>query len=432
MITAAGVGSGIDIESILTQLDQIERQPVTVLNNKRAALDVELSAYGTVKGALSALNSAADTLGSDNDFGAYEAFSSDDAVFTATSTGGATAQYHDLEVLSLATNHRLSSDALPSATADVPEGTWGFSSGDNDFQVELGPSTATLEGLVDAINNSATNTSLSASIVNVDGGSRLILTAKQTGADSEISINQPGGLLVQPLGFSEVNEAADAQITLHGFSITSASNTLVGAIEGVTLNLKGIGEATVNTERNTTSLRSSLDEFVTKYNALSSTMTNLGNTELQGDSLPRGIENRMREVFFNSIELENGDTSTALELGFTFDRNGVLSLDESKYNTALEKGVDRFVNMFNSSDGLSSKFSGLIEEYTQTGGIIDTRENGVDSRKSSIDDQIDRLEYRLDKTSERLRRQFTAMDLIVTNLQSTSSFLTSRLSNNSI
>ncbi|MFT5895264.1 MAG: flagellar hook-associated protein 2 [bacterium] len=428
MITAAGVGSGIDIESILSQLDQVERRPVNVLNSKRAALDVELSAYGTVKGALSALNTAAKTLGSDNDFGAYEAFSSNDDIFTATSTGGDIAQFLDIEVLSLATNHRLSSAALPSAQSAVPEGTWGFSAGDNDFEVDLGPSTATLEGLADAINNSVTNTSMSASIVNVDGGSRMILTAKETGADNQISMNQPG-LILNNINFDEVTGPRDAQITVHGFTVTNSSNMITGAIDGVTLNLKGVGEATVNTERNTESLRSSLNEFVTKYNALSDTMSNLSQNQLQGDSLPRGIENRMRDVFFNSIELGNGDSSTALGLGFTFDRNGKLSLDETKLDSALEQGVNRYVDMFNSTDGLSSKFSTLIEEYTKTGGIIDTREDGVGTRQSSIDNQIDRLEYRLDKASDRLRRQFTAMDLIVTNLQSTSSFLTSRLSN---
>ena len=429
MITAAGVGSGIDIESILSQLDQLERQPVNVLNSKRSALDVELSAYGTVKGALSALNTAAKTLGNDNDFGAFEAFSSDEDVFTAVSTGGDTAELHNIDVISLATNHRLSSEALASPQSEVPEGTWEFSSGDNDFELEITPSEATLEGLANAINNLVTNTTISASIINVEGGSRLILTSKETGADSEISMTQPG-LRADEIDFSEVTQASDAELTLHGFTVTSSSNTITDAIEGVTLNLKGLGESTVNTERNTTSLRTSLDDFVAKYNSLSETMENLSNSELQGDSLPRGIDNQMRAIFFEGIELENGDTSNAFELGFTFDEFGKLSLDETKYNAALENGVDRYVNMFNSSDGLSSKFTSLITEYTQTGGIIDTREDGVGTRQNSIDDQIDRLEYRLDKTSQRLRRQYTEMDLVVTNLQSTSSFLTSRLSNN--
>jgi flagellar hook-associated protein 2 len=413
---------------MLSQLDQLERQPVEVLNSKRSALEVELSAYGTVKGALSALNTATETLGSDNDFGAFEAFSSDEDVFTAVSTGGNIAQVHDLEVLSLASSHRLSGEVYDSVDDDVARGNWEFTSGDNTFTFEIDRDARSLQDLTDAINNSVDNTSITASIINVDGGASLILTANNTGSENEISIDQPGNRR-DHIDFDEVSEASDARISLHGHTVTSSSNTITNAIDGVTLNIKGVGEATVNTERNTESLRTSLDDFIAKYNSLSETMTTLGATELQGDNLPRSIDNRMRDLFFNSVELENGDSSSALELGFTFDRYGNLSLDETKYNSALEQGVDRYVNMFNSTDGLSSKFSSLIDEYVQAGGIIDNREDGVDTRRSTIDDQIDRLEYRLDKTSERLRRQFTAMDLVVTHLQSTSSFLTSRLSN---
>ena len=114
-LTAAGVGSGIDIESILEQLGEIERQPIVNLETKREELDVELSAFGTVKSALSTFQSAADLLGNSDDFGAFVATSSDEAVFTATSSGGEVAENLEIEVLSLATNHRLSSAAYASA-----------------------------------------------------------------------------------------------------------------------------------------------------------------------------------------------------------------------------------------------------------------------------------------------------------------------------
>ncbi len=163
---------------------------------------------------------------------------------------------------------------------------------------------------------------------------------------------------------------------------------------------------------------------------MTQTLSNVGNSQLQGDQLPRGVDTRMREIFFNQIELDNGDKASPLELGFSFDRNGTLSIDEKKFNAALDDGVNRYVEFFSSTNGIASTFTNLVDEYTKAGGIIDSREDGVDTRRNSIDDQIDRLEYRLDKASDRLRKQFTAMDLVVTNLQSTSSFLTSRLSNN--
>lgn len=425
MITAAGAGSGIDIESILSQLNQLNQQPVTALNQKRAALDVELSAYGTVKGALSGLSTAAKALGTNSDFGEFQATSSDEDVFTAVSSGGDVAENLDIEVLSLATNHRLTSGAYASSEAAVQQGSYSFTSGDETFDVDIDASNATLEGLRDAINASIGNSSVSASIINVDGGSRMVLTSQNSGTEGAISITNPPGA-----DFSEITPATDASLIIHGFTVTSSSNKVTDAIDGVTLNLKSVGEATVTTERDTTSLRASLDEFVLKYNSMTETLGNLGNSQLQGDQLPRGVDTRMRELFFGEIELENGDKATPLSLGFSFDRDGNLSIDETKYNAALDDGVNRYVEFFSSTDGIASKFTDLVDEYTKAGGIIDSREDGVDTRRNSIDDQIDRLEYRLDKEADRLRKQFTAMDLVVTNLQSTSSFLTSRLSNN--
>lgn len=433
MITAAGVGSGIDIEGILSKLGELERQPVDVLNQKRAALDVELSAYGTVKGALSGLKTAAQVLGSDRKFGAFVATSSDEDVFTAVSTGGDIAENHEVEVLSLATNHRMASQAYASPDSAVQQGTLKFSSGENTFEIVVDDSNDSLTALRDAINDSIDNTTVSASIVKVDGGSRMILTSKYSGTDGIINVVRPGNFPLgdQPGGFDEITEARDASLIVHGFTVTSSSNSISDVIEGVTLNLTGVGKSTVKTERDTESLKASLDEFVVKYNSMTDTLNRLGDSELQGDQLPRGVDRRMRDLFFGDILLGNGDKTTAFELGFTFDRYGKLSINQTKYQEALDDGVNRYVEAFANTDtGLASRFSELVDEYTSAGGIIDTREDGVGTRKSSIDDQIDRLEYRIDKTNARLRRQFTAMDLIVTNLQSTSSYLTSRLDNN--
>ncbi len=435
MITAAGAGSGIDVESILSQLGELEREPVNVLNRARAALDVEVSAYGSVKSALTSFQTAVDVLGSDQDFGEFVATSSDEDVFSAVSTGtGDVAERHEIEVSSLATNHRLSSEEYTSEDAAVDRGTLQFSAGGENFDIVIDATNDNLTALRDAINDSIDNTSVSASIINVDGGSRMVLTAKNSGTEGEISVTRAGSFPFgdEPAAFNEVTEASDAKLIVHGFSVTSSSNSVTDVIEGVTLNLTGVGKSVVNTERNTESLRASLDEFVTQYNGLGSTLTRLAETDLQGDQLPRGIDNRMRDAFFNSIEIgDEGDTTNALDLGFTFDRYGTLSIDTTKYNAALDQGVERFVTAFSAEEtGIANQFSSLIDEYTQAGGIIDTREDGVDTRRASIDDDIDRLEYRIEKTNERLRQQFTTMDLIVTNLQSTSAFLTSRLSNN--
>ena len=429
-LTAAGVGSGIDIESILQQLGEIERQPIDVLEAKKEELDVELSAFGTVKSALTSFQTAANTLGTNADFGAFVATSSDEDVFTATATNGQVAENHAVEVLALATNHRLSSGPYESANSDVEQGSLTFSSGDTSFQIDVDDSNDTLAGLRDAINASLENKSMSASIISVDGGSRLILTANESGTEGKIDITRNSAF---PLGdtnagFEEITEATDASLIVHGFQVTRSSNTINDVIDGVTLDLTGTGESTVDTRRDLTSLKTALDEFVTTFNTMNDSLTQVAQTDLQGDQLPRGVEQRMREVFFDAVDLGDGDSASALDMGFSFDRFGKLSLDSNRYEAALEQGVNRFVDVFTRSDtGVASLFSDLVDEYTLSDGIIAGRENGVDTRKSSLDDQIERLEYRLEKTNTRLRAQFTAMDLAVTNLQSTSGFLASRL-----
>jgi len=430
-ITAAGVGSGIDIENILSQLNQIERQPVNALNRRRAALDVELSAYGTVKGALSGLQNAAEAMGKADKFGSYVARSSDEDVFTATATGGKTAESLEVEVLALASTHRLASTAFSSADASVGTGTLSFSAGGNSFDITVDGTNNTVTGLRDAINDAETNTSVSASIINVDGGTRLVLTARGSGTAGQISVGSSGGL---PLGgggsaFEQISPATDASLIVHGFTVTSSSNSVTNVIEGVTLDLTGLGTAKMDSSRDTSALRASVDSFVSSYNAMKDTLTSLSESQLQGDALPRGIDSRMRNAFLGAIDLGNDASTTALELGFSFDRYGTLSVNETNFNASLDLGVERYVNAFARPEtGLANRFVDLVEEYTGAGGVIDGREDGVDTRRSSIDDQIERLEYRIDRTSQRLRRQYTAMDQIVTNLQSTSSFLVSRLS----
>ncbi|MFK8079277.1 MAG: flagellar filament capping protein FliD [Granulosicoccus sp.] len=429
-LTAAGVGSGIDIEGILQQLGEIERQPVEVLNRRKEALDVELSAFGQVKSALSGFQTAAKNLGSDSDFGGFVATSSDEDVFTATAVDGEAAVNHEVEVLALATNHRLASGPYASADSAVGAGTLTFSSGDNSFDVVVDDTNNSLGGLKDAINANPLNSSVSASIINVDGGSRLVLTATESGRDGMIDVSRNSALPLgdNSAGFTEISEATDASLIVHGFQVTRSSNTINDVISGVTLDLTGVGKSTVDSRRDLTSLKAAADEFVASYNSMSSALENIAQTDLNGDQLPRGIDQRVRSMFFNSVDLGGGDSATALDLGFSFDRFGKLTLDSNRYEQALDAGVNRYVEAFAKPEtGLASIFSDLIDEYTKSDGIISGREDGVDTRKSSIDSQIERLEYRLEKTNERLRRQFTAMDLAVTNLQQTSGFLTSRL-----
>ena len=430
MITASGIGSGLDVEGIISQLMELERQPQQSLQSKRQRLDVELSAFGSVKSAMSELSTAAGTLGDANSFGSYLSESSDEAVFTASASGSAAAAAHDIEVITLASTMRVTGDAYASADTAVDSGTWRFGAhqGTPDvtsFELNVGAGEYTVTELRDVINEHADNDFMTASVLNTDAGAQLVFTAKGAGTDNAISVDQPSGNPVTVL-----QPATDSVVEIDGLTVTSGSNSVTGAIEGVTLELVGVGTGSIETRRDTESLRENMDEFVTQYNALRDKLTELSEGELQGDRLPRDAELRLRSVFSLPVSTGSGQALSPLELGFTFDRYGALSVDEARLVKAQEEGLDRFVEFFTESDGFGSRVVDALDEFTRADGLIGNREDGIDSRRDTLTDQIDRFDFRLEQVEARYRRQFSAMDSMVSQLQSTGQYLAQRLGTN--
>lgn len=418
-ITSAGVGSGIDIESIISGLMEVERAPLATYEQKKNDINIRVSAYGSLKSDLSSLKDLATTLGDKTKFGKFIASSSDEEVFTATATSGAINEEHEIEVQSLAVAHRMTSAAFADADAAVGTGSYSFGYGDTNFDVTIDASNNSLEGLRNAINDSPDNEGISASIINVDGGSRLVLTAREAGTAN--AITAPGM-------FSELTAAEDALITVDGFETTSSSNTLTDVIPGVTIDLKSVGTAQLSTERDVEMLKEQMTSFVNKYNAINISIDTMAEGSLEGDMMPKGFEDKMRSLFFEQIELPNGDTRTAFDLGFTFDKTGVLSVDEDIIDELTTSDLEAFVGAFTNNDnGFATKVEDIVSIYTQAGGLIDTRTTSLNTSSSYVDNQIERFEYRMEQVEARYRRQFAAMDAMVAQLQTSGDYLTSQL-----
>jgi flagellar hook-associated protein 2 len=419
-ITSAGVGSGIDIESIISSLMRAEEVPLRAIQSKKSKVGVQVSAYGKFKSEMSAMKDHATTMGDNLKFGKFVANSTNEEVFTATTTVGAIAEKHDINVLSLATPHRLASGLYTDSNSPVATSTYTVGSGDESFKVKITSANNTVKGMRDAINDAVGNTSVSASIINVDGGSRLVLTANKGGIDNAIT--------GAPNFLTELTPAADASFEVDGFLASSSSNTVTDVIPGLTFELKSVGAAKLSTNRDMENLEETLNEFISSYNTVRSTISTLSDGTLRGDSLPRSFESKVRQDFFKPIVLENGDTLTAFELGFTFDKEGALSLDSDKFKTKTSQYLEGFVAAFtDKTGGFAKRMQESISGYTQAGGLIDNRTEGLDNRKSRIDDQIERFEYRLTQTEARYRRQFSAMDGTVAKLQATSSYMQTQL-----
>ena len=403
MVTVSGVGSGLDIDGIVAGLMDYEREPVKRLEARRERVDVELSAFAGARSLMGELATAAEPLGDERTLAPISSSSSDESVLTATASASASEGSHDIQVLSLAKEHRIATAGYPSEESSVGGGTWNFSSGDIAFEIDLTGGNDSLAALRDAINDHPDNDALVASTIDADSGTRLVLTARDPGTANEIDATQTttgggffGGGTTTERPFEEVSAATDARLRVDGFEITRSTNTIDDVIDGVTLELQGTGGATFQARRDGEAMLENLTAFVDKYNELHTELTNLGEGPLQGDRLPRNVDFDLRRAFSTDIELADGSRLAPVELGLSFDKYGKLSLDSSELADVRSEGAERLIEAYSRPvDGFAARLSQVLEEYTRAEGRIDTREEGLKSRGDSLDDMIERTEYRL-------------------------------------
>ena len=202
-ITAAGVGSGLDIEGIVSQLMQLERRPLEVLEQRESDTREELSAYGRLKSAISTFKSAMDGLSDVEEFQVYAATSSDQEVLSAAADSGAAKGVFSIDVQRLAQNHKVSSGEFADSTEFGTAGdTLSISVGSETMELGFGGS-VTLAELRDAINDADDNPGVTASILNTGGGNqRLILTSQESGAENQMSLAYSGSISGNPFGFA--------------------------------------------------------------------------------------------------------------------------------------------------------------------------------------------------------------------------------------
>lgn len=446
MISSPGVGSGLDVQSIISQLMSLERRPLDALESKQRLFESQLSDYGKLKSALSTFQDTMLGLSSVDKFQVHSATSGNEAAFTATADENASVGSYNIEVTSLATSHKLASTTFTDSATVVGTGTLNIDVGGNAFAVTVDGTNNTLAGIRDAINGAADNTGVSATIINEAGGSRLVLTSKDTGAANAISVStvdadlnntDAAGLSqLASVNLTQVSAAADASLTIDGFNVTSASNQVTGAISGVTIDLlkatdavsgfDGSGSLSIN--RDMEAVKESVQGFVDAYNELKQQMDVFYNGNLAGDSTLRSIENQMRAVF-NSAATGITSTYTYLsEVGIQTQRDGTLKLDTAELETALTNDFSGIASLFgDASAGVASRLDGVVDNLLNPGGLIPTRTEGLDNRIGSIRERIDQMEVRLETIQRRYTDQFASLDAMVGQMNATSSYLSTQL-----
>lgn len=459
-ITAPGIGSGLDIGSLVSQLVAAEGEAKSVrLAQREAFAQAEISALGSLKSALSSFQSAVQGLDALSDFRQRSASSADEDLFTASADDKAVAGSYSIEVVNLAAVHKLASAGYTDSSTQVGSGVLTISTEGNTFFVNVDAAADTLADVRDAINNEVTNSGVSATIITVDDGSggsesRLVLTSQSTGSSGAITITvddddgidgDTGGLsalVYDPApgsgvtNLTELDAALDALIRIDGQDVTRSTNSINDAIEGVTIDLVAAGSAVeLTVALDEAAVTGAVSGFVSAYNSLINTISGLtafdadtgAAGQLLGDATLRSVSNLLRRELSAEVEGVVGDADTLTAIGITTQDNGTLVLDTAVLDAAMSANFDDLGNLFAAADGIAVRLGDAIQPFVQANGTLDSRTDSLDARIDRIASQREALDRRLASVEERFLAQFIAMDALVSQLQTTSSFLDQQL-----
>lgn len=448
-ITSLGVGSGLDLDSILTSLEESkETSLLTPITNQETSVNAEISAYGTLTSALTKLQTAAEALA---DSSLYESLTTSlsGTGVTAATTSKAEAGTYKLEVTQLAQAQSLSTNGVASKTTALGTGTLTLQVGTADaVSITLDSSNNTLEGIRTAIN--ASGAGVTASIVN-DGSDtpyRLVLTSNSTGTESAMTVTYTGTDSTDQasslLGYdgssgnmTQTVKALDAELTLNGISITSQSNTVEDAVQGVTLNLSATGSSqTLTISQDTDTIYDAISAFVTAYNSYVSSVDTLtaydadADTagELLGDSTTRRISTELSSDLYTAIG--SGTFSYLSQLGISLEVDGTLLVDEDTLTSAITDNIDAVSEFFIGTDGTSGFIGQMTDDLDnyldEDSGLIVARTDSLESKLVQLEERYVEKQALIDSEMARWTDEFTQLDTLISSLNSTSDYLTTQ------
>lgn len=448
--SSSGVGSGIDIPTVVSQLVQAEGQAKALrLNAEEAKVQGKLSALGSLRSALATFRDTVATLKSLDKFQGRQVSLSSKDFLAATATSAAVPGTYSIEVEQLATAHKLQSTTFAAGTTIVGTGTLTISTGGKNFEVVIGESSNTLAGIAKAINQSAAGASVLATVITGNGDARLALTSRTVGAANAMTITQSGGdgglaALVYPPsggGMTQLDQALDARAIVDGIIATSTTNALSGVIPGVDITLTAVNDDGETTELtvgyNKAAARTTIDSFVKAYNAVVDAIKTVSSYDaatktggpLFGDAGVRNIVTQLRRELTSNVPGLTGGFDMLAEIGVTASLDGKLSVDGADLDAAFAADFDAVGQLFAGEDvGIAVKLDKLLEPYLSSTGVFESRTAGLKTSIEDINDRREALNLRLNALSQRYTKQFTALDGLLVQLQGTSNFLTQQLS----
>ena len=431
-ITALGVGSGLDLSGLVDQLKTAERQKLVPILEQQSAQKTKISAYGRLNSAMDKVQTSIATLNDASTFKQQKSTVTGDGVL-ATAGETANAGRYEVTVSKLARAGSAASNSVALAqelTATETTLTLNFDGAPTKEVIIAANST--LADVRDQI-NADKEAGVTASLVNDGtGGYRLALSSKETGKDA--SLTGFSGLTSLSMDPATLRAGQDAELNVNGIAITSKTNRVEEAIQGVTLDLTAVSEtpATLVIERDEASLKEAINAFVSSYNEMKSTVGRMtafngeGETsgELIGDRTVRTIEDRLRRDVTDS--LGTGDISRLSQMGIAIDERGRLQVDEAKLDGAIAgnpEGLAAFFAGDTKEGGFAGRLSSTLKEITADDGIIKSSVGSAELRADNLEQRKLRMEASIERSVERYRKQFGQLDGMIAQMNSMSSYL---------
>jgi len=454
ILTALNSGAGFNVDSVVSAIVTSEGAGQTaVLNAQITSIDAQVSAYSQFTAAAATVQSAINTLNTPSSFNSYQAIVGDTTVATATTTSTATPGNYSLAVTQVAQGTTLKSAVVASgSTTAIGTGTLNITVGTSTFSVQIGSSANSLAGIANAINNATGNPGVGASIVTTNTGAYLQLSSSVTGASNTLSVSAAGGdgglsalnytAGGSSNGLTQTQAAQDAIIQINGSPFNSSSNSITGAISGVTINALAVSATgkttTLTVAADPTGPTSAINSFVSAYNSLVGIVNNLTSYDastgtagtLLGDSLLSGFTSQVQGIIAGGVPSGSGSSAlTSLaQIGITVGTDGTLSVSAATLNSALQNNPSAVSNLFtNSKTGVAVQLGNVLTTFTQSGGLVDQATTSLQSTLTNISKQQTALNDQLTQLQSQLYAEYTAMETVVSQLKSTATALTSEL-----
>ncbi len=467
-ISSAGIGSGLNVEDLVAKLVAAERTPITQLTQKTEVIKTELSAYGKVQSALATLRDAASKLTSPTSWSGSLATSSNPTSVAVTAGNGAAIGNVAVSVSKLAQSQTLVSNApYASSTTTVGQGSltitlgaWvtdgadpptytGFTdkAGATPVTINIGSGQDTLAGIRDAIN--ASGAGVTASIVNDATGARLTLRSTETGETNAFRIEGTGGLTslsydprIGVTSLIQTLPAQNARALINGIDVSSESNTLKEAIDGLNITLLNTTTvpASIAVTQDKDSIKKLITDFTAAYNAVNALLREQTKYDsasktagtLQGDSTAIGLQSQLRAIIGGTTTLA-GSIGRLAQIGLEPGTDGNLKTSDTKLRTAMAD-LDSLKNLFmgldgsdSSNDGFAQRIRSYIDGALGTDGRVSSKQTGLQKLIDNNNKRMDQMEDRVALTEKRLRARYTALDTQMAKLNGLSDYVTQQL-----